>query len=87
MVPISTLAATETYGDTVDTSTLSTLLNAAATTPVAVRLYGLHAPRKMEVLPGGQPDAAGGKSSIDTLDSARPLGVRLCKVCEIGDMV
>jgi len=41
----------------------------------------------MEVLTGGQPDAAGGKSSIDYLDSARPLGVSLCKVWEIGDMV
>jgi len=28
----------------------------------------------MEVIPGGQPDAAGRTLSIDTLDSARPLG-------------
>jgi len=28
----------------------------------------------MEVTPGGQPDAAGRKLSIDTLDSARVLG-------------
>jgi len=27
----------------------------------------------MEVIPGGQPDAAGRKLSIDTLDSARSL--------------
>ena len=59
----------------------------AATTPFAVRLYELHAPRKMEVVPGGQPEAAGGKLSIDALYSARPLGVSLCKVWEICDMV
>ena len=28
----------------------------------------------MEVIPGGQPDAAGRKLSIDTLDKARSLG-------------
>ena len=28
----------------------------------------------MEVIPGGQPDAAGGKLSIETLNSARSLG-------------
>jgi len=28
----------------------------------------------MEVIPGGQPDAAGRKLYIDTLDSARSLG-------------
>ena len=30
--------------------------------------------REMEVTPGGQPDAAGRKLSIDTLNSARALG-------------
>jgi len=28
----------------------------------------------MEVIPGGQPDAAGRKLSVDTLDGARSLG-------------
>jgi len=31
-------------------------------------------PREMEVIPGGQPDAAGRKLSSDTLNSARALG-------------
>jgi len=56
----------------VDNSTLCTLPYVAATTPIADGLHRLHAPSKMEVIPGGQPDTTGGKLSIDTLDSTPP---------------
>ena len=55
-----------------DNSTLCTLPYVAATTPIADGLHRLHAPSKMEVIPGGQPDTTGGKLSIDTLDSTPP---------------
>ena len=48
--------------------------NAAAKTPITAQLYWLLASRQMEVIPGGQPDAADTKLYIDTLDSARSVG-------------
>jgi len=56
------------------TSTSLYVSNAAAKTPITARLYCLLEPREMEVIPGGQPVAAGRKLSIITLDSARSLG-------------
>ena len=67
------VATTATQGDTMDISTLCQLPNAAATT-VTNRLYRLHAPCKMEVVPGDQRNATGGELSIDTLDSNPPHG-------------
>ena len=70
---IPLVATTATQGDTMDISTLCQLLNAAAT-PVTNRLYQLHAPCKMEIVPGDQQNAAGGELPIDTLDSIPPHG-------------
>jgi len=70
---IPLVATTETQGDTMDISTLCQLPNAEAT-PVTNRLYRLHAPCKMEIVPGDQQNAAGGELPINTLDSNPPHG-------------
>ena len=55
-------------------STSRYVTNAAAKTPITARLHWLLAPSEMKTMPGGQPDIAGGKLSIDSLDSIRSLG-------------
>jgi hypothetical protein len=65
------VATTRTQGDTMDTSTFCQLPNAAAT-PVTNRLYQLHAPCKMEIVPEDRQNAAGRGLPIDNIDSNRP---------------
>jgi len=56
-----------------DISTLCQLPNAVAT-PVTNRVYRLHVPCKMEIVPGDQQNAVSGEILIDTLDSNTSLG-------------
>jgi len=72
--PISNSGRHSDINDTVVIITSRYVPNTAAKTPITARLYSLLASREMEVVPGDQPDEAGRKLSIDTLDSAHSLG-------------